>query len=126
MDRTVSLGKIQPLVTSHGVTVLPCSNAAKLSCDLCGFETTKTKPSKARQKMQAHGHTKHPQLDILGDGTVSLGKMQLLVTEETPPVIKSKGEHDPVLSLVPEVPHCPDFFLWEGTSLVSDGEDPCV
>ena len=59
--------KKQPTVTSHDVTVLLYSNAAKLSCDLCCFQTTTTKLLKARQKLRAHVYAKHqdviPQLD---------------------------------------------------------------
>ena len=54
-------------MTSHDVTVLSYSNAAKLSCDLCCFKTTRSKPLKARQKLRAHVYAKHqdviPQLD---------------------------------------------------------------
>ena len=50
-----SLGKIKLLVASDVFIerkVLPFSNdAANLTCEICGFKTPKTKPSKARQKI---------------------------------------------------------------------------
>ena len=116
----VSLGKTQPLVTSHDVTVLPCSNAAKLSCDLCGFEMTKTKPSKARQKLQAHVHAKHqdviPQLDkdVILDGTFSLGNKQLLPVINDP-VIDVPEASDVIIDTLEEVSNqisTQDHFPW--------------
>ena len=71
--------------TSQNNPSASSNDAAKLSCEFCGFETPKTKPSKARQKMQAHIHAKHPQLDedvILGDRTVSLGDKEEFVRQD--------------------------------------------